>query len=200
MRSKKTRSDRKGFSLLELLLVTALLPLISFAIFANFSSGVRLWKILNQESPQEDVRIFYQKASQDISNAIKYSGVSFAGDKERVSLATRIDADPKLGGERGIGRVSFFYDQAQRAIFKEEENLSQIYKEAPARKVLLLRGVTSFEINYFSAHPPNKVFSWDNEWAPKKDILPVAVRFIFTREGAENSALTFFIPIGGEEK
>ena len=188
----------RGFSLLELLLVTALLPLISFAIFANFSSGVRLWKTLNQESPQEDIRIFYQKVSQDFMNALNYTDISFTGDKDRVTLATRIDADPKLGGDRGIGRVSFYYDARERAIFKDEENMSQIYKEAPPRKVLLIKGVGSFEVNYFFVHSMDKTCTWDNEWTPKKDVLPVAVRFIFDREGAEKTTLTFFIPVGGE--
>jgi prepilin-type N-terminal cleavage/methylation domain-containing protein len=198
MRSKKTRPDRRGFSLLELLLVTALLPVISFAVFANFSSGMRIWKALVQESPQEDISIFYQKVSVDFMNALKYTDIPFTGDKDRVTLATRIDADPKLGGDRGIGRVSFFYDPRERAIFKEEEDISRIYKETAPQKVLMIKGVASFEVNYFFFHSQDKTFSWENEWEPKKDVLPVAARFIFDRDGAGKTALTFFIPVGGE--
>ena len=132
-------------------------------------------------------------------NALKYVDISFAGAADQVSFVTKIDVDPKLGGDRGIGRVRFFYEAAERAIFKEEENISQIYKETPPRKILLIKDVDSFELSYFFLHLPDKTYSWENEWPPKKDVFPTAVRFTFQRNG-EKIVLTFLVPAGGEDK
>ena len=158
MRSEKNFQSKRGFSLLELLLVTALLPLLSFAIFANFSSGIRLWKTLNQGVPQEDVRIFYQKVSQDVTNTLKYLDVPFSGDKDHVSFATRVDSDPKLGGDRGIGRLGITSSGGKRGfIFVINPSLAQALDRA------------GYTRDKFKSAIAERAFKYSYDWQNDKD-------------------------------
>ena len=134
-----------GFTLIELLLAAALIPVVSFVIYANLSAGIRIWTKLTQQTPVEDINIFYERSSYDFKNIFRYVTIPFTGKEDKVTFATRIDAAPSLGGDRGIGEVTYFYDPRQKAILRQERNVNQIFREAPGETSLLLKDVLSFE-------------------------------------------------------
>lgn len=191
---------KSGFSLIELLLVITLFPVVSFALYSNFSSGVNLWKALKTELPYEDVHIFFEESSADFHNALRYADIHFAGNKEGLVFAASTTTPLELGGERGIGQLTYFYDSSQKAIVREKKNLSEFYKEKPGQKRQIVRGVSFFEISYFARDPKDRVFRWLEEWnSGEKNIFPVAVRFNFEVVAALETKYytkTFPIPIG----
>lgn len=197
---RKNAGHPSGFTLVELLLAAALIPVIAFAIFANLSSGFRVWTTLNRQNVFEDVNIFYEKTSFDFYNAFHYTPLPFAGTPDKVSFACRIDAKPSLGGDRGIGEVSYFYDPAQKTVLRVERDLSQIFKDKPAQARAVLTGVISFQIAYFALDPRTRLYGWKEAWTEEEKKLPSAVTIRCEVAGLDRTGSfvrTFEIPAGG---
>ncbi len=190
----------KGFTLLELLLTSTLVPIVFLSVYGNFNSGVKIWKALDHGVATEDINILFEKSFVDFENAFKYSGLQFSGDSKKVTFASLIDTDEVLGGDRGIGQISYFYDSGKKVILKEEKNVSQVYKERPGRLRTMLTDVDSFKINFFVYDKLSNESIWQDAWEPEEDSLPVAVRFRFESHlGGEEKKVftkTFMIPVG----
>ena len=196
---KTSRRDCRGFSLLELLLVLTLAPIVFFAVFSNFSTGIRLWQRVQVETPEEDLAIFLLKAQRDFEGAMRYSPMPFRGDSDEVAFASGVVASPELGGARAIGEVRYFYDASARGIAREIRDLSQIYQEKPGKTSLMLRPVGSFELFYLVWDPLASQYEWKSEYRPEKPgQLPLAVRLTYSVPSIAGAAeQTFFLPAGG---
>ena len=188
-----------GFSLLELLLVLTLAPIVFFAVYSNFSYGVRLWQRLQVPVPAEDRLIFSVKTERDFSNAMHYSNAPFDGEKEEAGFVTGIEAAPELGGARAIGRVRYYYSGSAHAILRQTQDFSEMYRENGGKTDRMLKGVASLEFFYLTYDKNSSKFEWDSAYRPEKpDDLPLAVRMIYQMEGASESfEKTFSIPAGG---
>lgn len=196
----KTNLSRAGFTLIELLLVSLLIPLVAFAVYANFSSGVRIWQRLHQETSLEDLNIFSQKASKDFDAAVKYSKTALEGDEASVKFPALIDTEEKLGGSRAIGQIRYYYDLGEKAIKREQRNVSQVYRESETKGETLLREASSFRIGYYAMDKQDKIFQWVEAWEDRPNEFPVAVRFEFERpgdSGMRRIQKVFMIPAGG---
>ena len=192
------KRNSRGFSLLELLLAAGLIPLVSFVVFSNITSGMRLWRAINQSIVEEDLLLFRQKVSSDFDRAFKFSPIPFTGDSGRVSFAALMDVPAELGGDRGIGQVSFFYDDSKKAVMKEDADLSLLFKGSSARARALMQGVRAFRVQYFSYEALQDEYAWKEEWDASEKFLPIAVRFTCqTEKTGEPRVFTFVIPSGG---
>jgi prepilin-type N-terminal cleavage/methylation domain-containing protein len=185
-----------GFSLMEMLIVAAIMPVLFFAVFANMSSGLRTWKAFNRPVSEEETVLFIDRAQSDFANAFVYTSLPFTGDLESVSFAAPIQAPKELAGDRGIGRVGYRYDDAGNTLLREESDISEIFRGTPPRVKAVLGGVTGFRIEYLSYVPTESGYVWKEEWAPAKRPLPAAVRLTIDRDNGETLAKTFLVPCG----
>lgn len=191
--------NNRGFSLFELLLVSALIPFVSFVIYSNFSAGTRLWKALQRPSASEDVQIFFQKCSLDFERVFKYASVPFEGDIKEVAFAGLITTDSKLGGDRAVGQTRYYYDDAHGFILRETKNISQLSQDKPGVVQAMLRSVESFEVRYFILDPGDKSFKWVDSYDSQTKTLPVAVKFhLGLSESGRKKFFTrtFVVPVG----
>ncbi len=188
-----------GFSLLELLLVMTLVPIVFFAVYANFSTGIRLWQRLQVDTPEEDVLIFTQKARRDFENVMRYSPIPFEGEKNEATFPTGIESGPALGGHRAMGEVRYFYEENAKAIFRETKNISQAYRQSEGTKDRILKNVSAFSIGYLTFDKLENAYVWNENFRPSKQgELPVAIRLSYSlSEKNENVEQVFFIPVGG---
>lgn len=196
-----SRLKARGFSLLELLLVLTLVPVVSFTAYSNLSSGIKLWNSLNRPIIEEELQLFQNKASRDFLSAICFSTIPFQGDAETTSFVSIIKAPAELGGERGIGQVTYGYDASLRAIVREEKDYSQFSNDKPGRKLPVLDGVNSCSLSYLVYDDQAREHVWSDVWAGKANEAPAAVRFTYSilREGqARDTEETFYVPVGGK--
>jgi prepilin-type N-terminal cleavage/methylation domain-containing protein len=186
MPSKKNprNKNRRGFSLIELLLAASLVPVVSLVIFSNIASGMRLWQAVNRSIAEEDLCILREKIASDFSKAFKFSSIPFVGEASLVSFASSIEAPAALGGERGIGQVTFSYDDSKKVLIKQESHWSELYSETPPKGRVLFSGIKSFHAEYFYFDDNNSDYVWDAGWDSSRKFLPIAVRFVMEREGA----------------
>ena len=201
MRIKKVPSPeaRRGFSLLELLLVLTLAPVVFFALYSNFSAGVRIWSTVVRQTPEEDVNIFFYKVRRDIENILRYDAVPFSGDGEEIVFAGAIEARPELGGKRGIGQVRLFYDGSSKTVNREVKDMSQIHQDSSGERTVLFHDVASFSLFYLTPAQVGGSYSWTDSWTPQPATLPAAVRLSFsTQKAGERQERVIFIPAGGK--
>lgn len=191
----------RGFTLLEVLLAVSLVAMVALALYSTFNSGIRVMSLVNQPGAEEDLNIFFEKLSRDLQNSFHYATIPFQGKSDRFSFATTIQTDEELGGDHGIGRVTYAYDSAHSAILRTQENISQIYKEktGPSSKVFF--PLSSFQLQYYKYDPVEKAYEWKEEWEETANkMIPLAVKVVlhFQEEGREQSvARTIAIPVGG---
>ena len=177
----------------------ALVPVIFFAVYSNFTSGLKVWTKVIRSVPEEDLNIFYVKIRRDLENVQRFSSIPFNGEQEGISFAAVVDTLPELGGSRGIGQVRLYYDGYAHALIREMTNYSQLHRESPSQKNVLLQKVSSFEFSFLSRDPLQTGYSWSEQWKPDPKKLPVAVKLSFTvADVPERQERIIFIPVGGK--
>ena len=192
------RADRRGFSMVELLLVLSLAPIVFFAVYSNFSAGVKMWQRLQISTPEEDQAIFRLKTQRDFQNALHYESLPFQGDDSEAVFMACI-ALPGPGGDRAIGQVHYFYDDSHKTIVREICDFSQLYRDAQGQVTVMQSNVGSFSMLYLSKDPLSAEPDWKDSFKPgKPGELPLAVRITYSESGrTENFEQTYVIPAGG---
>src|SRR3990167_6177108 len=196
------RPNKAGFSLIELLLVVSFIPILSLAVFGNLTAGFKIWKTLDNDSLTEDLSVFYEKSEKDFGAALLFTGFPFLEEDGKVSFMTLIETDALLGGDRGIGQVTYAYDPSKKALVREQKNVSNLHREEQGQKSVVLRQVMSFKPFFLVYEKLDESYVWKESWEdPEGKRLPLAVRFQLAHlssAGLSNITKTYKIPAGGE--
>jgi prepilin-type N-terminal cleavage/methylation domain-containing protein len=191
---------RRGFTFIELLLVTALMASLSLAIFLCLSNGLKLWQRTQQALLQEDVTIFFDKFSGDLRNAFNFSTLAIDGQEYSFAFPTIVWMRTDRGSVRAaedfadqLGRVRYVFDAGAGILTRQQANYSQGTRKAwgDAPLQVLLRGAEEVRFKYYYSGRKSDNFS-----AEAKDRLPsgveVNVRF---RDGLEERTFKRFFPV-----
>jgi type II secretion system protein J len=171
-------NNKRGFTLIELLLVTALFPIIAMAAFSIFRAGAELWASLTRQVPQENISLFYRKSRVDVDSLLKYLPIPFEADDKSVSFMTSIRTVPELGGDSGLGQVTYRYEEGSKRLVRIEKNMSELHQDRPGRFSVMLEGVEGFSLTYYAFEKLENRWSWKSAWSDTKT-LPAAIRFEF---------------------
>ena len=191
-----------GFTLIEVLMVVMLVGIVSLAVYSQLSSGIRMMRRVTQPVSEENLVIFFEKLTRELQNSFLYTDIPFKGEKEEFGFATRISTKPELGGERGIGQVTYSYNSSSDSIERRQENINQIYKETLGDSSPLLKSISSLSFEYYGYEPSESAYRWNEEWDPAeksgKSPLAVKIEFEFHDEDGKTHHLTrsFSIPVG----
>lgn len=196
MRCISRKKFKKGFTLIELCLVSLIASVIGLAVYFTFSNGMRIWQKANQKAAEEDLDIFFDRFALDVRNCLKFSGLEFSGAPERLELVSRVVS--LYLKNKTIGRVAYFYEPKKRALFREEKDLSQIFEGKQGVVKEVLENLNSLKFGYYFYDKEKKEYVWLEETAPEG--LPLAVRIEFelsTQSSSGRFVRTVSIPIGG---
>lgn len=191
--------NRKGFTLVEILIAAALVPFVAMALYSNFSAGARLWNALRQSLPADQADLFFYKASADFDNAFKSSAIAFEGGPSKVSFASFSTLDPALGGTDGITRVSYSLDRRGVTVLRLTQDVSDIFRSKTGAEQAVLADARSFRIEYLGEDVLTHRFVWTDEWRRDDGSLPAAVRFAAASSASEKKTVwtrTFNVPAG----
>jgi prepilin-type N-terminal cleavage/methylation domain-containing protein len=197
-----TLKFRSGLTLIEMLMVISLIALVGMAVYGIFSSGINVMRLVTRPVSEENLNIFFEKLARDLQNSFNYTGISFEGENDKFSFAAKINAKPELGGERGIGRVTYFYDSGRDAISRREEDLNLVFEESFSKPAAQFGSVLEAKFLYFAQDPATKQYLWKDDWVQidSKKKLPLAVRVEFEykdENGRHSISKTIPIPAGG---
>ena len=197
----KRNEDRRAFSFIELLVVMGMVCVIALASYANLSSGIKLWQKINQPLLEEDLDIFFERWTHDLTTSLKFKNIPLIGEKETLEFSSMITSPQFPQGT--IGEIIYSYDPSQEALHRSQRDFSQIFLKEPGFKRLLFKGLKSLNFQYYDYDKESKEYSWKEEWGTRKkplEIFPVAIRVELEME-SENQRHTFtktvYLPLGG---
>ncbi|MFH1867403.1 MAG: type II secretion system protein GspJ [Candidatus Omnitrophota bacterium] len=188
--------SKKSFTFIEMIIVTAMLSVISLAIYKNIDSGAKIWHSVNKQIPTVDLNIFFDKFSTDLKNSFKFKGIDFLGTDDSFEFATLTDSE-KLG-RRTVGKVAYSFSQGSGILKREVKDFSDIYNGSAGRINESLENLRSAVFSYYYYDKEKKRYLWLDEWA--KGELPLAVRVeLEIDENVGNSKFkkTVSIPVSG---
>ena len=197
------KRNKFGMTLIEILIVTSLMSIISLAIFNSLSSGIKIWKRSNRLIIEEDILIFFDKLTKDLNSSVIFSLIDFKGGKLNFEFAAIIwtRADERSGLTQGeyidqIGKVKYSLDMLNNQIIKETANYSQAVSNKFGVPQVLVRNVDDITFKYYYLSQEKEILS-DEVLSIMPSGVEVSV-FFFNRKG-QKKVLTKFIdiPIGG---
>jgi prepilin-type N-terminal cleavage/methylation domain-containing protein len=163
--------SKEGFTLLELLIVSAALAVISLAIYATFNSGIKIWQKINITVPEEDLNIFFIKFTSDLKNSFTFNDINFLGREDSIEFPTLVHS-PRLG-KKTVGQMIYSYDYNKGILQREQRDFSQIYNDEAGVVTLSLDNITRLKFHYYAYDEDTKEYFWQEEWFSEG--APVAV-------------------------
>src|ERR1039458_2354762 len=98
------KNYRQGFTLTEILLVSAMFAVISVAVFNAFSNGFKLWARGQHVMVEGDMAIFLDKISEDLRQTVSISGIPFKGEGTQLTFpAIILDRTDENGARANEG-------------------------------------------------------------------------------------------------
>jgi len=197
--------NKKAFTFVEMLLASAMIGIVSIAVYNVLSNGLRVWEVVHQETPQIDINLFFSKMEIDLKNSVHFSGVTFIGSAENIEFPSIIQAEP---GQRKAGKVRYAYEPSVKAVSRQQYDYPQIVgSDSPIPRIMIAK-IYEFSFKYYFYDQKRKNFFWTSDWPPTKEmaeeqVFPQAVRvsMIWESEGiVENRIKTIEIPHGGMRK
>lgn len=185
-----------AFTLIELLIVSAILAIVAMAAYSVFNSGIKIWAKVNTNIEKEDVDIFLDRFASDLRDSFNFADMHFLGLEDRFEFTTLVYS-PRTG-KRTIGRVVYSYDSGAEELNREAKDFSHIYSDESGMLTDSLGGITSLVFRYYVYDPQVKEYDWADEWL--EETLPQAVRIeLEFNNGArtDESIKTVSIPVSG---
>ena len=195
LKSFSTVICKKGFTLLELLVVSAVLAVVALAIYATFNSGIKIWQQMNVQAAEEDLNIFFIKFSSDLKNSFSFNGLNFLGREDSLEFPTLVYS-PRLG-KKTVGQIIYSYNYTKEELQREARDYSQIYNDEKGQLTLSLNNIGRLKFHYYVYDEDTKEYFWQDEWF--NEGLPVAVRMeLELNDGGQTKMFrkTVAIPVG----
>ena len=199
------RGYKKGFTLIEILLVTAILSIIALAVYTTFNNGIRLWERMSRDVLQEDINIFFSKISDDLRNSFRYTGIEFFGAEDSIAFAVPVKI--RVQGEPGgVARARYSFNERANAINRVQTNYSRLYlaKSGPIHQ--LVGNVRFLKFQYYCYDQLTETYFWVDAWNEEQvplevntnERLPLAVKIEVGADANEGGKFTKIvtIPVG----
>ncbi len=161
-----------AFTLIEMLIVTAIISVVALAIYATLNNGIKIWQKVNRQLPEEDLNIFFDKFSLDLRNSFKFSGINFSGTIDTLEFPTLVNS-LRLQ-KRTVGKLIYAYEPASRILNRQQMDFSAVYSDEDIPVQQSLKNVKSLRFQYYFYDKERKEYLWQDEWL--KEGLPLAVK------------------------
>ena len=164
-----------GFTLIELVLVAAILVVIGLAVYGTFANGISIWKQVTEESATEDVNLFFEKISFELRNSFKLTDLRFQGNRGKVSFPALVKYKDKGGLRNSIGRVSYYLDRKKKALIRKEEDYSEVFRKKKGSTQILFENIDSLQFKYYIYDEQRKKYSWVTSWQEEDETFGIQV-------------------------
>lgn len=176
----------RGFTFVETLIVVTIFSVLSLAVYATFTSGMRLWKRVDEISlTQRRALLRLEKISQDLRQALNFSQIGFSGKSSELFF-------PLLSNDNQILKVTYFIEED--SLWRRQQTYRDILeeKEPPAARSLL-SAVVELKFSFIFKEQDKADYSVKDTWA-KEEGAPAAIKIELTVK-KETFTKTINIPI-----
>lgn len=175
-----TTKNRRGFTLVELLITSSVIAMIALAVFSTFSMGIRVYKRMHYSGlAQADCLLSLEKLEKDLHNALNFSGIDFIGENKKVSFAGLVGPQPNSA----LGRITYYLDAKNNSFMKEEG----LYPHGPLNPKAL-SSIIDIAFTYYYFDPQAQEYIWGN--SVNESPLGVKIKLIFKGENDKDIEIT----------
>ena len=161
----------KGFTLVELLMVTALLSVVLLAVFSTYSSGIRIWREV-KDAGILDKRELYtslEKMKRELMGHIRdFTHIEFEGSHGKLIF-------PAVSKE-GVMHTTYYFDKSASTFFKESYRFSDSLKEKMDKEKREAFSADEVKFSYLFYDPEKETGVWMTDFEEAKEGVPEAVR------------------------
>jgi type II secretory pathway pseudopilin PulG len=191
------RSGRRaGLTLVELLVVGAIVAVIGAAVAAMLAGGLRVWERAHAEAKNEAaLAIGFDILERDVRNAFAFYGIPFQGRAASVSFSGLVAAGGAQGrGPERIGTIRYAFDVQRQAVLRQTWLFPGAQPDSAGAEALL-SGIAEWTLTYLRGTREGAFSGWQNSWEGEHT-LPLAVRVEWRAAadpGAESRRRTIFL-------
>ena len=150
--------SRNAFTLVEVLLVSSLIAVLSLAVFRSFGNGLKLWARADHLNRDAEVGIFLDKMAEDLRSTVAISNIPFKGISTEIAFPAVVMTQADVKSARSsegfidqIGAVRYRFDPSTHTIFRSQANYAQALKEQWLQEqVAIVMGINDLAIHYES--------------------------------------------------
>lgn len=175
MKLKISKDKIPAFTLIETLIAVSMMAVIGLAVFAVFSSSIKIWHRLNNVLVEEDVSITLATLGRDLRNSFVFSSVPFEGSGEKLVFATIIYNIDKKDLKESIGKVEYYLDKKTGELRRQQYNYSQICKRENIQGRALLKNLNNLHFYYYYPAKETGKYVWNDSI---KEGVPSAIKVI----------------------
>ena len=187
--------NRKGFTLVEMLVAFIIFSIISITVYSVFRSGLKTWTASSEWLEEnQKARNFFSFVSRDLKNMVNYSkDMPFEGKEGEMTFMTIADSRAAVGDEPPgrLVKVSYGYDPDKKVALRRVAGQAEGFDGKLAKETELADEIEKFKLEY--AYKPvyeAEKYRWKSDWKSKKN-LPRGVRIQLN-----DLQTTVFIPSG----
>ncbi|MFH1201666.1 MAG: type II secretion system protein GspJ [Candidatus Omnitrophota bacterium] len=191
--------NKKGFTLLELLVAISIFSILILSVYSAFHTGMLTHKKVNSLSGlYQRARVGLDKMKEDLENSFPYTNqdARFSGQIQGMSFFSNIGYFQNQGED--LSQVLAIEYRFNDAKLKRISHF--IYDEAELKEEELLSGIEELKFNYAFKNDQEPFYAWQEAWQIKENIpQAVKIEFVLKSPGA-GQGLKFervvFIPGG----
>lgn len=160
----------KGFTLIELMLVAALLAILGLAVAATFAGGLKIFnRMENYTAVKADILLSLERMERDMRSTFPVKGIGFIGEAKRMTFPAILRTFSAKGlAEESLGSVSYYRDDARGAgvLSREEKAYVQAVNKEGYRhgEMTELAPIEDIHFQYFSYDAEAETYSWVDRW------------------------------------
>lgn len=152
-----------GFTLVELLIATALGVLVLAAVAAVLAGGLRVWdRASGNPSALQDATLALEWLQRDLHNTTATRQMAFEGAPDSLRFPARIGASGQTSAPPRLVRVVYSVDLGRRTL--ERTCVGLLGLENGADSETLLNGIESIRFSYLSG-PSGGAGQWVTVWS-----------------------------------
>ncbi|MBI4340946.1 MAG: prepilin-type N-terminal cleavage/methylation domain-containing protein [Candidatus Omnitrophica bacterium] len=174
-------SSLRGFTLVELLVTTALVALVGATVVAAVTGCLRVWSKVDARGTAEAwTELAFVSLRKDLANVHPFSPVLFEGAYDALSIPSLVEAPAgeRASGEaqREPGQTTYFYSGRDKALCRSQQAYRALrHASLRERCHAILTGIDRARFSYYAPASDTTEAGWISSWSAPEPPLAVAV-------------------------
>ncbi len=200
LNAQANKKNGRGFTLVELLIVTVLFSFLGLVLYTAFYQGASLWKRAQMDRGEFRDLFLAEKMLSDLRNMIPMAGRETSGSEKKFEFYTLLPG--RELGQKGKAaeilfpcRVRYSLNERSGQVVREVQSYTQILMSSTEARQhgVLLEHVRDFNMLYYG-RPESFSLHWQKHW--EKECLPNAVKISVQYDG-QNQVFSRILDIPG---